>query len=382
MTERIGRALRAARTERGWSQAEAGAKLRALALRRRGPAASAASSSSLKTQLSRWENGHATPEAEYRELLTELYDRTATELGLMPAVPEESGGADRLRAALAAASALDDGSFRLWEEQLALVQRLDDELGAAGSGGLVGALVAHVAHALDHAVAARRRIDLARILGPAAVLAGTQALDQCDPDAAWRHHCTARSAALESASPADLAVAIAGQCDVLGDIGMTDAALDLLAGEPAPPAVRCRLAAARAATHAVAGNAPDAHRALDEAERALPVVDAVHRPDGPAIELSDLHRWRGHTLTTLHDPAAIQPLESALAARPRSARHRAWLHADLAHTLSAAGRPEDAAEHACAARGLATRIGSVRVIARLGSSLDRSHSERSHDRVE
>lgn len=341
-----------------------------MALRRGGPEASAAS---LKTQLSRWENGHAVPDPASRELLTELYGRTPDELGLLPPAPHGVHGADRLRAALAAAAAVDGGTLRLWEEQLVLARRLDDELGAAGSDGLVGALVDHLTRALDHTVTGPGRDALARMLCPAAVLAGAQALDRGDPESAWQHHGAARAAAVESGSPTDLAVAIAGQCEVLGEIGMAGAALDLLGGTgPADtPTARSRLAAARAAGHAAVGNVHDAHRALDEADRALPVidtlpvVDAVHRPDAPVIELVDLHRWRGHTLATLNDPTAIQALESALAAHPRSARHRALVHADLARALTTVGRSEDAEAHARTARGLAMRIGSVRVTSRL-----------------
>lgn len=371
MTGRTARtALRTARTGRGWSQSEASAELRALSLRRGGPDTSAAS---LKTQLSRWENGHAVPDSASRALLTELYGRTADELGLLPPEPHGGHGADRLRAALAAASAVDSGTLRLWGEQLALVRRLDDELGAAGSHGLVGALVDQLTRALDHTVTGPERVALARLLCPAAVLAGAQALDRGDPESAWRHLGVARAAAVESGSATDLAFAIAGRCEVLGEIGMAGAALDLLGGTGPldVPAARIRLAAARAAGHAAVGNAHDALRALDEADRTHPlvdippVVDAVHRPDGPVIELVDLHRWRGHTLATLDDPTALLPLQSALAAHPRSARHRASVHADLARTLATAGRSADSEAHARAARGLAMRIGSVRVTSRL-----------------
>ena len=55
--------LRAAREARGWSQSEAARELASLARSRDTPVASAAS---LKTLLSRWENGHSAPESQYR----------------------------------------------------------------------------------------------------------------------------------------------------------------------------------------------------------------------------------------------------------------------------------------------------------------------------
>jgi transcriptional regulator with XRE-family HTH domain len=63
--------LRDARRDRGWSQTAAVARLRELAEQGQVDVASAAS---LKTQLSRWENG-TVPDEPYRTLLAELYDR-------------------------------------------------------------------------------------------------------------------------------------------------------------------------------------------------------------------------------------------------------------------------------------------------------------------
>jgi transcriptional regulator with XRE-family HTH domain len=70
--------LRDARRDRGWSQTAAVARLRELAEQGQVDVASAAS---LKTQLSRWENG-TVPDEPYRTLLAELYDRDLGELGI------------------------------------------------------------------------------------------------------------------------------------------------------------------------------------------------------------------------------------------------------------------------------------------------------------
>ena len=70
--------LRDARRDRGWSQTTAVARLRELAERGGVDVASAAS---LKTQLSRWENG-TIPDEPYRTLLAELYQRELGELGI------------------------------------------------------------------------------------------------------------------------------------------------------------------------------------------------------------------------------------------------------------------------------------------------------------
>jgi hypothetical protein len=69
--------LQAARRTRGWSQARAVWELARLAKRKGVKTASAAS---LKTELSRWENGHVTPDY-YQTLLCELFRSTPGELG-------------------------------------------------------------------------------------------------------------------------------------------------------------------------------------------------------------------------------------------------------------------------------------------------------------
>ena len=69
--------LQAARRARGWSQVRAVSELVRLATWKEIHVASAAS---LKTQLSRWENGHVTPDY-YQALLCEIYKSTPGELG-------------------------------------------------------------------------------------------------------------------------------------------------------------------------------------------------------------------------------------------------------------------------------------------------------------
>jgi transcriptional regulator with XRE-family HTH domain len=69
--------LQAARLARGWSQTRMVSELTRLA---RWKKIDVASASSLKTQLSRWENGHVTPEY-YQPLLCEVLKATPGELG-------------------------------------------------------------------------------------------------------------------------------------------------------------------------------------------------------------------------------------------------------------------------------------------------------------
>ena len=95
--------LQAVRTELGYSAATVITLLTRRAAALNIPIMSPAS---LKTKLSRWENGHeAIGLTDYRRLFREIYGRTNTELGFPP--DPEHGPADELRARLAVARTVD-----------------------------------------------------------------------------------------------------------------------------------------------------------------------------------------------------------------------------------------------------------------------------------
>ncbi len=354
-------ALRAARTDRGWSQTDAAARLHDLARRRGGAGSSAAS---LKTQLSRWENGHALPDPASRQLLVELYGRSAAELDLLPR-PVGGSSRERLLGELGAAAAAGDGAVEQWRVQVAAALRLDDELGAAGAGEVTAALVAQLSRTLAHTLGAARWAAVAQPLAVAAVLAVRHALDRDDPATAWAHGGTAAAAAEAAGSAAAVAAAAAGRADVLREVGDPDAAHHLLAetrarldGGPGT----ARVAVAQAVARAELGRAADARAALADARAALAAPDLGHPLDPLRIELPDLGHWHGRTLALLRDDAAADALAGALAAGPRSVRHRAELHADLAAVHRSAGRAAAAGRHAEQARQLARRIGSTALL--------------------
>ena len=74
--------LKRARVDRGWSQARAivAIETEARALRYVTP-----ERASLKTQLSRWENGHRAPDHKYQRVLQRVYGLSAVQLGFEPA---------------------------------------------------------------------------------------------------------------------------------------------------------------------------------------------------------------------------------------------------------------------------------------------------------
>ena len=233
----VGPSLRAARDARGWSQTEAARALAELARTRNVPVASPAS---LKTQLSRWENGHATPEAPYRALLAELYAAP----GLNSASTDP---ADRLRARLARAAAVDAEVIALWRTQLATAQQLDQRLGAAGAASAVRALLEQLEDVLPLLPDPDRRGPVATLLARACLLAGAHALDAGEPDSAVEHFARATDLARITGA-ADLAAGAA--------IGHADALLEV-------------------------GASREAHAVLEHAG-----VDVAHPPPGLRVELN------------------------------------------------------------------------------------------------
>jgi tetratricopeptide (TPR) repeat protein len=329
------------------------------------------SPASLKTKLSRWENGHeAVGLPEYRRLFREIYGRTDTELGF----PTDNGTprpADDLRARLAAARTIDPATITAFRAQIDAIRRLDRQFGGLTQLDQLRVHIDHVTELIAHGPAAGHRTDLAAALTEASTLAGWQALDRDDPTQAWAHYEHAKHAAREAQSPLLLAHATAEQAFVLTALDENQAAAEQAEhartlADAGPPLLRAWLAAAHGETLAVAGHRDHALRAFDDAADLLPTDSAD--PALPFLFLGGAHldRWRGNTLAQLGEPEAIDYLTLALARLPDAwIRARAALLVDLAFAQSAAGDRDAALTHARAARRLAQQIHSDRHLRRL-----------------
>jgi tetratricopeptide (TPR) repeat protein len=329
-----------------------------------------ASKSSLKTQLSGWENGKGEPNKDYQRLFREIYGRTNTELGF-PDVPEEDPEAAELRSRLAVARTVDRDTVDLFRRQIDHARHIDRSFGGLTLLDQLRSQIDQVHHLLSYGTG-NQRAALAGALVEASTLAGWQALDRAAPGQAWTHYERAKAAAREADSPALLAHATAEQAFVLLDLDETEAAVEQLAhartlaeGNAAPP-LRAWLAAAHGEALAAAGHADDAQRAFDAADTLLPVnpVD----PELPFVFLGDSHldRWRGHALTRIGASDAIYQLVDALARLPAAfVRARSGLLVDLAYAYAAAGDRDTALTHARRARLLAAQIKSDRHLQQL-----------------
>ena len=328
---------------------------------------------SLKTKMSRWENGHELPSEPYRRLFREVYGRTNAELGF-PDERDADPEADELRARLATARAVDHETVQVFLRQVNDARQVDRRFGGVTLLDQLRSHIDHVTLLLSHAAPGGTRDTLAAGLTEASTLAGWQALDRNAVGQAWRHYECAKTASREAGSAALLAHATAEQALVLTDLGETAAAVEQLAharqliDRRTPLLLRAWLAAAHGEGLAAAGRRDDALRAFDTAAALRPVETAD--PAVPYLFLGDPHldRWRAHALARLGDTHAIDGLTEALTRLPDSfTRARVGLLVDLAFALAAAGDRDACLDRARQARRLATQIKSDRHQRRLSS---------------
>lgn len=364
--------LSAARQQRGWSQARL---ISELERRSRAAGLSIMSAASLRTALSRWENGRVKPDELHRRLLREIFGLTDEELGLAGGSPDLEAARsadDELRQRMATSDLVDAGLVVLLQQQTDTVRKLDRRLGAPV---LLEQMRAHIQtlHALlGHAILDSVRRPVAAALADAAALAGWQALDVGALSQAWGHYEMAKDAARTAGDGALLAHAKGEQAFALLDLNRPQDALQLVrearleGGRRIPQRLLSWLWSAEAETAAAAGQPSDCRRALDAADRALPPGD--DGADLPYLSLDACHlaRWRGSALARLGDRKAVDHLQGALAGMDADyIRARGGLHLDLAQALTAADAPDAARGHIKLAADLAGQTGSVRQRRRL-----------------
>jgi hypothetical protein len=357
--------LQAVRHQFGWSQARLIAELR---VRARAVGIELGSDASLKTGISRHENGRVEPEGDWRRLYRLVYGRTDEELGFHATQPETRGeAAEELTARLAASRGLSLGDVRLMQRQVDQIRRLDRQLGGPAVLEQLRALISTMTELMAYSLRPQVRESLAAVVADAGALAGWQALDIGAVGQAWRHYELAKSAAREVGNAALLAHAMGEQSVALLDLGQVPMAVDLIREAQAiadgrgPRLLGAWLHAAEAEAHASCGNDGDCRHALDAATAMLP--PDTSDPALPYIFLSEPHlaRWRGNCLAKIGDGTAIDDLTAALRGMDSSfVRAEASLRCDLAHALIICGELDEAQRHARKARQLAMRIGSVR----------------------
>src|SRR3712207_4332312 len=197
-------------------------------IERRGRATGIAvmSRASLKTAVSRWENGHCSPDRQHRRLLREIFGLTDDELGFATqpaATSNDLAEADlELRGRIAAAARVDGAMVEILQMQTDNIRRLDRRLGAPV---LLDQMTAHIGtlrQLLGHAVLDNTRRPIAATLADAAALAGWQALDVGAISRAWQCYEVAVEAGRISGRPELLAHARGEQAYEIGRASCRD----------------------------------------------------------------------------------------------------------------------------------------------------------------
>lgn len=114
-----------------------------------------ANKTSLKTKLSRWENGKEQPSEIYRRLFREIYGRTSAELGFHDE-PEEEPEAAELRARLAVARTLDQETVEVFRHQVDHTRRVDRRFGALTQLDQLRTQIDQVQHLLTYSAGPQR----------------------------------------------------------------------------------------------------------------------------------------------------------------------------------------------------------------------------------
>ncbi|PXY27757.1 tetratricopeptide repeat protein [Prauserella muralis] len=326
--------------------------------------------SSLKTKLSRWENGHDQVNEPYRRLFRDVYGRTNSELGFPE--EDEDDEVSELRSRLALARSVDAGAVEAFRQQVDSARRSDRQFGGIVLLDQLRHLIEQLEGLLSHSTARGQREALASVLVEASTLAGWVALDRNAIGQAWGHYERAKAAAREAGSATMLAHALAEQAFVLIDIDETQHAAEQLeharslAEREASPLLRAWLAAASGEGFAATGQQADALRAFDTADALLPADP--RDPRLPFLFLGDSHldRWRGNALAKLGEPDAVEQLTNALPRLPAAfVRARVGMLVDLAYAHAAAGDRDEAQRYARQARQLGKQIRSDRHLRRL-----------------
>ncbi|MGY2876464.1 transcriptional regulator with XRE-family HTH domain [Marmoricola sp. URHA0025 HA25] len=265
--------LKASRQARGWSQLHLVAELeRACTARGIGPPTRA----SLKTQVSRWENGHIEPDDLYSSLLAEVYGTTPADLGL------------RSQSTLwePRAGALGRPSAELVESLRGVLNEYTRTDNAVGPGHLIGLSVQHVVELQQLALNARGSLrgEIMALCSRFAEFAGWLCQDAGDLLEAERWTDRALDFIEGSDDAQARAYLLMRKSAVAAERGEPLRAVNLAEAASGRDAAQLNLklqaviARQLAIAHALSGNAPESDRAAETAV-GLVVTDGEDTPN-------------------------------------------------------------------------------------------------------
>jgi transcriptional regulator with XRE-family HTH domain/tetratricopeptide (TPR) repeat protein len=337
----------------------------------------------------RWESGSTGPQPWVRPQLAEALQITVDQLDdlLRGDVESDPATVDRrafagLATGLALApltrprtgSLLGAGEVRQLQARTARIRRLDDHLGGMDTYRVYTAEMAATTKLIKQASYTQATAKaLTGVLAEQAQMAGWAAYDAGRYSDSRRHYKAALGAARESGDTSLISNSMAFIAYEKADI-QTATESTKVAGTTATPVVRALLHERLAWTHAVAGDADQAARALDLAQAAITTPGTGPEPDFVWwVDQLEIEIMAGRCWTELHRPERAVPiLERGLAAYDDThSRDKALYLTWLAHAYLDDKQPEQAAVVVDRAFDLSAGIGSVRPGARIQAVLRR-----------
>ncbi|WP_159104635.1 hypothetical protein [Plantactinospora sp. BB1] len=331
--------LQQARLDLGWKQSKVIAALTAEARRQR---VSIAAHTSLKTMLSRWENGSGQPDLVYRRLFCAIYGQNQEELGFED--PQERFGRQSSRVA----PSLDPETVEYFRNVLDQHIRADNLMGPQHLVDVVRAQATLLDEVLSDAEDDIRG-DLLVLAYRYNEFAGWLYQDAGDTRNAMHYSDRAMDYALAIDSPTETAYLLMRKSNIANDMGAFDRALGLTSaalrnGSAVSPRVRALVLGQEARAHSLRGRTEEAARALDTA------MHEITRPDAEADDIASyctpayIRIQAGNCWSDLQAPSLAIPIfERALSELPRGLRRdRGLCQTRLASAHAAQGDKENA----------------------------------------
>jgi tetratricopeptide (TPR) repeat protein len=263
--------LQAARNALGWKQSRVLTELMAQA---KADDVTIAGPASLKTMLSRWENGQGQPDTTYQRLFCRIYDRSADELGF---IRDDTRHRGRVAPVLATETVEYFGT--VLDQHI----RADHLLGPQHLVDVVRVQAELLDRILPDAKSGRIRDDLYRLSCRYNEFTGWLYQDAGDPDSAMRFSDRAMDRAIALDDPTNTAYLLMRKTNIASDRCRPDRAVSLAGAADrlltkVSPRLRALVFVQQARAHALRGDADQCARILDAAWREVTCPDADSDP--------------------------------------------------------------------------------------------------------
>jgi propanediol dehydratase small subunit len=256
-------ALQAVRQAMGWKQSRV---LAALAEQAKRDGVSIAGPASLKTMLSRWENGFGQPDPTYQRLFCAVYEREAAELGF--------GRTTTRSARTLAAPIINADTVAYFSAVLEQHIRADYLLGPQHLVDVVRAQTELLDRILPDTRPGAVRNELFRLACRYYELTGWLCQDAGDPNTAMGYTDRAMDLAVAVDDPSITLYLLMRKSNITSDRGVPDRAVSLADSaarlmHKAEPRARALVLVQQARAHALRGGRDNSLRALDRARREI-----------------------------------------------------------------------------------------------------------------